>query len=78
MEARKEIVASYQRALDALRRCDVDAAIRIETSAWISITVGQAPRSGLAHIRDTWTTTSAGWKRKYEKLTINERTVDGR
>ena len=32
-----------------------------------------------SHVRDTWTKTPAGWKRrKHEKLTINERMVDGR
>jgi hypothetical protein len=32
-----------------------------------------------SHIRDSWTQTAAGWKRrKHEKLTINERMVDGK
>ncbi len=32
-----------------------------------------------SHVRDTWIRTSAGWKRKlHEKLTVNERMVDGR
>jgi hypothetical protein len=32
-----------------------------------------------SHVRDTWIQTSAGWKRRmHEKLTINERMVDGR
>jgi hypothetical protein len=32
-----------------------------------------------SHVRDTWIRTSAGWKRrKHEKLTINERLVDGK
>ncbi len=32
-----------------------------------------------SHVRDTWTQTPAGWKRrKHEKLTINERLVDGK
>ena len=32
-----------------------------------------------SHVRDTWILTSDGWKRrKHEKLTINERLVDGR
>jgi hypothetical protein len=32
-----------------------------------------------SHVRDTWTKTSAGWKRRlHEKLTVNERMVDGK
>jgi hypothetical protein len=32
-----------------------------------------------SHVRDTWIKTPAGWKRRlHEKLTINERMVDGR
>jgi hypothetical protein len=32
-----------------------------------------------SHVRDSWTQTSAGWKRrKHEKLTINERMIDGK
>jgi hypothetical protein len=32
-----------------------------------------------SHVRDSWTQTAAGWKRrKHEKLTINERLIDGR
>jgi hypothetical protein len=32
-----------------------------------------------SHIRDTWVKTPTGWKRRlHEKLTINERLVDGR
>jgi hypothetical protein len=32
-----------------------------------------------SHIRDTWVKTSAGWRRHmHEKLTINERMVDGK
>lgn len=32
-----------------------------------------------SHIRDTWILTSAGWKRRmHEKLTVNERMMDGR
>ncbi|HKD06255.1 MAG TPA: hypothetical protein VKB79_10185 [Bryobacteraceae bacterium] len=32
-----------------------------------------------SHVRDTWTQTPAGWKRrKHEKLTINERLMDGK
>ena len=149
-EVRKEIVASYQRALDALQRADADAALRMDTEDWVSLTAGQQPRtrqelepfirrdiagmkpppgwaatwkpdyehngttSGIqiyavklsgdtavvlclvgntrsqtierathsvwtgSHVRDTWIRTSAGWKRRmHEKLTINERMLDG-
>ena len=32
-----------------------------------------------SHVRDTWIKTASGWKRRmHEKLTINERMVDGR
>ena len=32
-----------------------------------------------SHVKDTWIRTSAGWKRrKHEKLTVNERMIDGR
>lgn len=32
-----------------------------------------------SHVRDSWTQTAAGWKRrKHEKLTINERMIDGK
>ena len=32
-----------------------------------------------SHVRDTWIRTAAGWKRRmHEKLTIDERLVDGR
>jgi hypothetical protein len=32
-----------------------------------------------SHVRDTWVRTPAGWKRRmHEKLTVNERMVDGR
>jgi hypothetical protein len=150
-EARTEIVATYQRSLDALQRGDADAAMQMDTDDWISITAGQKPRtrqelepfirrdiaslkpppgwsatwkpdyerngvsSGIqlydfkldegkavvlclvggtrteviggvthnvwvgSHVRDTWKKTSAGWKRAmHEKLTINERMIDGR
>ena len=31
-----------------------------------------------SHVRDTWIKTAAGWKRRmHEKLTINERMIDG-
>jgi hypothetical protein len=34
---------------------------------------------GGSHVRDTWIKTSTGWKRRlHEKLTIDERMVDGR
>ena len=150
-EARKAIVAAYQRSLDALQRGDADAAMQIDTNDWVSITAGQKPRTreemepfirrdiasmkpppgwsatwrpdyerngtssgiqiydlkldgdravilclvgntrteivdgithnvwGGSHVRDTWTKTSTGWKRRmHEKLTVNERMVDGR
>jgi hypothetical protein len=32
-----------------------------------------------SHVRDSWIRTSSGWKRRmHEKLTVNERMVDGR
>lgn len=150
-EIRKGIVTTYQQSLDALRRGDVDGAMQMDTEDWVSITVGQKPRtrqelepfirrdaaslkppsdwsatwqpdyerngtsSGIqiydlrlngdsaivlclvghtqtqlmdggmhrvwtgSHVRDTWIRTSVGWKRRmHEKLTINERMVDGR
>ena len=46
-----------------------------------SETIDGAPHSVWtgSHVRDTWIKTAAGWKRrKHEKLTINERMVDGR
>ncbi len=148
---RDQIVAAYQRAIDALRRGDADAAMQLDTDDWTSVVVGQAPRSkqemaplmrrdiasmkpppgwnavwladyehsgtttGIqlydlqvdgksatvlclvgdtrdesidgqmhrvwtgSHVRDSWTQTAAGWKRrKHEKSTINERMVDGK
>jgi hypothetical protein len=150
-ETRQQIVAAYQQSLDALRRGDAEAAMAIDTDDWVSITVGQKPRTkqemapfirrdiasmkppegwnavwkpdyerngtingiqvyslqvegdravvlclvgsthnamidGVAHrvwtgshVRDTWTRTPTGWKRRmHEKLTVNERMVDGR
>ncbi len=150
-EVRKDIVAAYQRSLDALQRGDAEAAMQIDTNDWVSITVGQKPRtrqemepflrrdiasmkpppgwsaswrpdyerngttSGIqiyelkldgnsaivlclvgntrteiidgathtvwrgSHVRDTWIKTSGGWKRRmHEKLTVNERMMDGR
>ena len=149
--ARREIVAAYQRSIDALSRGDAEAAMQLDTNDWVSITVGQRPRtrqeiepfvrrdiasmkppagwsatwgpdyqrngtsSGIqiydlkldgdtavvlclvgntrtettagvprsvwrgSHVRDTWTRTSTGWKRRlHEKLTVNERMVDGK
>ncbi|MBS1827952.1 MAG: hypothetical protein JST93_21770 [Acidobacteria bacterium] len=148
--ARKQIMAAYQDALEALRRGDADGAMQMDTEDWISITVGQKARtrqemepfirrdiasmkpppewsatwtenyqrdgttSGIqiydiklngtdavvlglvgntraleiegvphrvwtgSHIRDTWIRTGKGWKRRiHEKLTVNERMVDG-
>jgi hypothetical protein len=150
-EARKEIVAAYQRSIDALQLGDADAAMQIDTEDWVSITAGQQPRtrrelepflrrdiaslkpppgwsavwrpdyakngttSGVqvydlkldgntavvlclvgntrtemvdgatrsvwtgSHVRDTWIRTLAGWRRRmHEKLTVNERMVNGR
>lgn len=153
-EARREIVAVYQRTFDAMQRGDAEAALQMDTQDWVSITAGQNPRSrqemepfirrdiaslkpppgwavvwkpdytrngtssGIqiyelkvdaadpntavvlclvgssrteqldgaphrvwtgSHVRDTWIKTSAGWKRRlHEKLTINERMIDGR
>jgi hypothetical protein len=150
-EVRKEIVACYDRAIEGLRRGDVDVAAQCDTDDWISVTVGQQPitrkendalikkyianmkpppgwsvtwkpdyehtgtTSGIqiydvrvdgnsavvfyligssqtetingkahakwqgSHIRDTWTKTNTGWKRRlHEKLTVNERMLDGK
>src|SRR5579884_2263315 len=153
-DARKSIVDAYQRALVALERGDAEAAMQMDTNDWVSVTVGQKPRtrqemepfirrdiasikpppgwsaiwkpdyerngtsSGIqiydlklvdgdentavvlclvgnsrtevvdgaphtvwtgSHVRDTWIKTSAGWKRRmHEKLTVNERMIDGR
>jgi hypothetical protein len=149
--ARNEIVAAYQQSLEALRRGDADGAMQIDTQDWVSITLGQKPRTrqelepflrrdiasmkppagwsatwkpdyernGTAtgiqvyevkvekdravvlclvgssrtqevdgtprvvwtgsHVRDTWVRTPAGWKRRmHEKLTVNEKMIDGR
>ena len=153
-DVRKDIVAAYQRTLSALERGDAEAALQMDTNDWVSVTVGQKPRtrqeiepflrrdirgmkppsgwsviwkpdyerngtsSGIqiydlkvneaaettavvlclvgnsrpelidgaphavwtgSHVRDTWIKTQAGWKRRmHEKLTVNERMVDGR
>jgi hypothetical protein len=150
IDARNEIVTTYQRSIDQLRRGDLDAAMQMDTDDWISITVGQKPmtrqeaelvnrkylenikpppgwtavwkpdyehngtttgigiydvkfdgdkavvlclvggtrtelKDGVthntwtgSHVRDTWIRTPAGWKRRmHEKLTINERLIDG-
>jgi len=150
-DVRREIVASYQSALDALARGDADEALKIDTPDWVSITAGEKPRpraeieplvrraigsmkpppgwvaswrpdyersgttSGIqvydvrtngdaaivlclvgnsrnevidgtphvvwtgSHVRDTWVKTTGGWKRRmHEKLTVNERLVDGK
>jgi hypothetical protein len=44
-KARQEIVAAYQKSLDALRRGDADAAMQMDTGDWVSITIGQNPRT---------------------------------
>ena len=150
VEVRNAIISAYQRSLDALARGDADGAMSIDTADWVSITVGQAPRtrselepfirrdiagmkpppgwiafwrphyekngtgSGIqvyevkvqgdtasalclvgstkpetidgtihqvwrgSHVRDSWIKSSDTWKRrKHEKLTIDERLVDG-
>lgn len=150
-QVRNEIVASYQRSLNALRRGDADAYLQMETADWVSTVVGQKPRtrqelepflrrdiagrkppadwsavwmpdyernptvSGIpvydvkvdgntavvlclvgstrtevaggtprsvwtgSHVRDTWIATALGWRRRqHEKLTINQRMVDGK
>lgn len=47
---------------------------RTEVSAGVSHSVWHG-----SHVRDTWTQTPTGWKRRlHEKLTVNERMVDGR
>lgn len=63
-------------------RLDGDAAIVLcLVGATRSETVGgvtHAVWTG-SHVRDTWIRTPAGWRRsKHEKLTINERLIDGR
>jgi len=42
---RDQIVASYQRAIDALNRGDADAAMQMDTDDWTSVVVGEPPRS---------------------------------
>jgi hypothetical protein len=44
-DVRNQIVAAYQQSLDALRRGDADAAMQIDTEDWVSVTVGQKPRT---------------------------------
>lgn len=44
-EARSAIVAAYQRSLNALQRGDAEGAMQIDTDDWVSITVGQKPRT---------------------------------
>ena len=43
VEVRDEIVASYQRSLDALARGDAGSAVRIDTDDWVSFTPGERP-----------------------------------
>jgi hypothetical protein len=40
---RIQIVEAYQRTIDALNRADADSALALDTSDWVSITVGQKP-----------------------------------
>ncbi|HLN04438.1 MAG TPA: hypothetical protein VK335_34435 [Bryobacteraceae bacterium] len=44
-EVRKDILAAYQRSLDALQRGDADAALQMDTDDWVSVIVGQKPRT---------------------------------
>ncbi len=44
-EARKDIVAAYQRSFEALQHGDADRAMQMDTEDWVSITVGQKPRT---------------------------------
>ncbi len=44
-DARKSIVAAYQRTLVALERGDAEAAMQMDTNDWVSVTVGQKPRT---------------------------------
>jgi ketosteroid isomerase-like protein len=75
-EVRKDILAAYQKSLDALQRGDAEAAMAIETPDWISITVGQKPvtlqevapgiRRDIASMKPPpgWV---AAWRPDYEK-----------
>jgi hypothetical protein len=75
-DARKNIVAAYQRTLDALERGDAEAAMQMDTNDWVSITVGQKPRNrqeiepfirrDIANMKPPlgW---SAVWKPDYER-----------
>lgn len=44
-KVRGQIVAAYQRSLDALQRGEADEAMQIDTVDWVSITTGQKPRT---------------------------------
>jgi hypothetical protein len=142
-DVRNEIVAAYQRSLAALDRGDAGAALAMDTNDWVSIVVGQPPKTrreleplirrdiatlkpgpgwvatwrpdyerngtttGIqvydvkvdgdtaivlclvgstrdqvwtgSHVRDTWIKTNQGWRRRrHEKLTVNERLVNGK
>ena len=47
---------------------------RVETAEGVTRHVWRG-----SHVRDTWTNTSTGWKRRrHEKLTVDEQMVDGR
>ena len=147
----RQIVATYNSALDAMNRGDAEAALKMDTDDWVSITLNQkpVPKADLAfyirrdiasmknppgwiafwkpdyahtgtgngiqlydvqlmgdeavvlelvggthtekiggadhqvwtgsHVRDTWIRTRDGWKRrKHEKLTVNEKMIDGK
>ncbi len=62
-EARKEIVTAYQASLDALRRGDLDAAMKMDTADWVDRNRGR----GL------------NWNRSFgEMLDVLSRRQDGR
>src|SRR5262245_49585322 len=45
VQARNEILAAYERSLDALGRGDAEGPMQMDTNDWVSITVGQKPRT---------------------------------
>jgi hypothetical protein len=91
-DVRRNIVAAYQRSLDALQRGDADAAMQIDTNDWVSVTAGQKPRTrqemepfirrdiGSMKPPPGW---SAMWKPDYERngtssgIQVYEVKVDG-
>jgi hypothetical protein len=71
-EARREIVAAYQRSIDALRLGDADAAMQIDTEDWISITAGQKPRTRREMEPFLRLRSEAGWKHRGRALPRGE------